>query len=58
MKMRSVVVMLFLASLTLSVAEASVQTDLASASDRGQVAFILVTDQGATDIEAAKEIVQ
>lgn len=58
MKTRSVVAILLLAGLTLSDTEASVQTELAAAVDRGQVAFILVTDRGAEDIEGAKEKVR
>jgi hypothetical protein len=58
MMLRSFGIGILLIGLTLSVAAASVEKDLESAAKHGKVAFILVTDQGATGVDDAKDMVK
>jgi len=58
MTLRSFGLGVLLLGLVASVAAASAQKDLDSAAKHGKVAFILVTDQGATGVDQAKEMIE
>jgi len=58
MTLRSIALGVLLLGLLGSIAEASTQKDLDSAAKHGKIAFILVTDQGATGVNEAKEMIE
>jgi len=56
MHLRHLVLSILLAGLVVSTAGATVRTDLTAAAAKGDVAFILVTDQGATGVAEARNL--
>jgi hypothetical protein len=58
MSVRSFALATVLLGLLGSIAGASTQKDLSSAANHQKIAFILVTDQGATGVEQARDLIQ
>ena len=58
MSVRSFILAVLLLGVLGSVADASPQKDLSSAASHGKIAFVLVTDQGATGVDQARDLIK